>query len=331
MSWLVTGGAGYIGAHVVRALRRAGRDVVVVDDLSTGRADRLPPDVPLVRSDVADLATVRETVVAHSVHGVVHLAGRVSSAESVDAPLRYYRDNVEATRRLFEVVAGSSIRGIVLASSAAVYGEQDAGLVPETAAVRPLTPYGRSKLVSEWMLDDLAASRAGLTGVVLRLFNVAGTTPSLGAVPVGGRLVPAVLDALRSGRPPRVFGGDYDTPDGSCVRDYVHVADVAAAFAAAVSALDDGLREPLTMNVGRSVPVSVFEMVAMAQEIAGVPIAPTVRPRRTGDPAAVVADTTRLTERLEWSPRRDVQDMIASEWRARVSSDTPRSPARLEA
>lgn len=316
MTWLITGGAGYIGSHVVAAMHAAGDRLVVLDDLSTGRAERLP-DVPLVVGSVLDQPLVSRALRVHDVEGIIHIAAKKQIEESVRAPLTYYRENVEGLRLLLEAAAGARVRSIVFSSSAAVYGSPDVDLVHEDVAQRPVNPYGESKLVGEWMIRSVAAA-TGLRYVVLRYFNVAGAAaPELRDV---GRtnLMPMVFEQLKAGRPPRVFGDDYPTPDGTCIRDFVHVADVASAHVRAARALSGGEVDALTANVGRGEGVSVREMIDTIRAVTGTATQPwsepRVEPRRAGDPARVVASADRLRDTLGWQARFDVEAMVRSAW-----------------
>ncbi len=316
MTWLVTGGAGYIGSHVVAAMRAAGQDVVVLDDLSSGVPERVG-DVPLVPASVADGETVTRTVRRHGVCGVVHLAAKKQVEESVRQPLRYYRENVEGLRVLLEAVTAAGVTQFVFSSSAAVYGAPDADLVDEGTACRPVNPYGRTKLIGEHMLADVAPA-TGLRYAALRYFNVAGAAaPSL-ADRGAANLVPLVFRHLSARRPPQVFGDDYDTPDGTCIRDFVHVADVASAHVAAAAALAEGRVEALTANVGRGDGVSVREMVETIRRVTGTAdqawSEPVVASRRAGDPARVVASAELIRRELGWTAAHGVEEMVASAW-----------------
>ncbi|CAM5508404.1 ADP-L-glycero-D-manno-heptose-6-epimerase [Streptomyces alboniger] len=253
MTWLITGGAGYIGAHVVRAMAEAGERAVVYDDLSTGVAGRVPEGIPLVVGSVLDGELLARTLAEHAVTGVVHLAGKKRVAESVERPLHYYHENVEGLRVLLDaaVSPSSDVRHFVFSSSASVYGMPDVDLVTEETPCLPMSPYGETKLAGEWLVR--AAGRAhGLATASLRYFNVAGAaSPELADTGVFN-LVPMVFEKLTAGEAPRIFGADYATPDGTCVRDYIHVADVAEAHVATARALASA--EPgtdLTLNIGR--------------------------------------------------------------------------------
>ncbi|MCX4400335.1 MULTISPECIES: UDP-glucose 4-epimerase GalE [unclassified Streptomyces] len=313
MTWLITGGAGYIGAHVVRAMRDAGEQAVVYDDLSTGIAERVPSDVPLVVGSTLDAELLARTIEEHAITGVVHLAAKKQVGESVDLPLHYYRENVEGLRVLLEAVTAASVGSFVFSSSAAVYGMPDVNLVTEETPCVPMSPYGETKLAGEWLVR--ATGRAtGLSTASLRYFNVAGAaTPELADVGVFN-LVPMVFEKLTEDAPPRIFGDDYPTPDGTCVRDYIHVVDLAEAHVAAARALEASPGRDLTLNIGRGEGVSVREMIDRINAITGYDRPPVTTPRRPGDPARVVASADRIAVELGWKAKYDVQDMITSAW-----------------
>ncbi|MBM7807541.1 UDP-glucose 4-epimerase [Geodermatophilus bullaregiensis] len=315
MSWLVTGGAGYVGAHVVHAMVAAGEDVVVLDDLSTGDADRLAglPQVPLEVGSVRDRGTVRRVLREKGVSGVVHLAGKKQVAESVADPLLYWAENVEGLVALLEGCRAKGVTRFVFSSSASVYGTPDADRVAEDTACCPLSPYGRTKLAGEDLLRDCAAW--GLTSTSLRYFNVAGAAaPELGDRGAAN-LVPLVFEALDAGRPPLLFGDDHPTPDGSCVRDFVHVSDVAHAHVAAARALAAG-RPGGTYNVGRGEGSSVLEVLRVVAEVTGGDTTPQVTGRRPGDAARVVAAVDRIATDLGFRATRDLREMVTSAWTA---------------
>ncbi|MEV6668400.1 UDP-glucose 4-epimerase GalE [Streptomyces nigra] len=314
MTWLITGGAGYIGAHVVRAMTRAGERAVVYDDLSTGIADRVPDGVPLVVGSTLDRERVARALAAHRITGVVHLAAKKQVGESVDRPLLYYRENVEGLRVLLEAVTATShVRSFVLSSSAAVYGMPDVDLVTEETPCAPISPYGETKLAGEWLVR--ATGRAtGLSTASLRYFNVAGAAaPELADTGVFN-IVPMVFEKLTQGEAPRIFGDDYPTPDGTCVRDYIHVVDLAEAHVAAARALQSSPGHSLTLNIGRGEGVSVREMIDLINAVTGYDRPPTVTPRRPGDPARVVASADRIATELGWKAKYDVRDMVTSAW-----------------
>ncbi|MEU0649803.1 UDP-glucose 4-epimerase GalE [Streptomyces umbrinus] len=313
MTWLITGGAGYIGAHVVRAMTEAGERAVVYDDLSTGIAERVPDDVPLVVGSTLDGERVARAIKDHAVTGVVHLAAKKQVGESVDLPLHYYRENVEGLRVLLQAVTAAAVPSFVFSSSAAVYGMPDVNLVTEETPCVPMSPYGETKLAGEWLVR--AAGRAhGLSTASLRYFNVAGAAaPELADTGVFN-LIPMVFEKLTEGVPPRVFGDDYPTPDGTCVRDYIHVSDLAEAHVAAARRLAAAPGTDLTLNIGRGEGVSVREMIDRINEVTGHTFAPTVTPRRPGDPPRVVASADRIAAELAWKAKYDVHDMITSAW-----------------
>jgi UDP-glucose 4-epimerase len=313
MTWLITGGAGYIGAHVVRAMTAAGEQAVVYDDLSTGIAERVPDGVPLMVGSTLDGERLARTLAEHAVTGVVHLAAKKQVGESVERPLHYYRENVEGLRVLLDAVTAAKVASFVFSSSAAVYGMPDVDLVTEETPCVPMSPYGETKLAGEWLVR--AAGRAtGLSTASLRYFNVAGAaSPELADVGVFN-LVPMVFEKLTQDAPPRVFGDDYPTPDGTCVRDYIHVVDLAEAHVAAARVLRSSPGRGLTLNIGRGEGVSVREMIDRINAVTGYDRPPTVMPRRPGDPARVVASADRAAAELGWKARLDVQDMITSAW-----------------
>ena len=321
MTWLVTGGAGYIGAHVVRALQdaaAAGEEhlrPVALDDLSSGHAQFVPADVPLLRTSVVDTAAVRAALVEHGVTGVVHLAGFKYAGVSVQRPLHTYAQNVTGTAHLLEAMADAGVERIVFSSSAAVYGTPDVDVVTEATPTAPESPYGESKLIGEWLLRDQAVA-TGLRHTSLRYFNVVGSgAPDLyDSSP--HNLFPLVLDALTSGRTPRINGTDYATPDGTCVRDYVHVADLAVSHVAAARALHVGRHLDPVYNLGSGDGLSVAQIMATVAQVTGIDFTPEVGPRRPGDPARIVASGQAAARDLDWAMRHTPEEMVASAWAA---------------
>jgi UDP-glucose 4-epimerase len=311
MTWLVTGGAGYIGAHVVRAMREAGSDVVVLDDLSTGRKERID-GAELVTGSILDGALVADTIRRYGVTGVVHIAAKKQVGESVERPLYYYHQNIEGMRVLLEAMRDGGADRLVFSSSAAVYGMPDVDLVTEDTDLRPMSPYGETKVVGEWLAA--AAARAyGLRAVSLRYFNVAGSAaPELGDDFVLN-LVPMTFERLTRRERPRIFGADYPTPDGTCVRDYIHVADVATAHVSATRHLDEADGHDV-FNIGTGRGYSVSEVVRLVGEVTGIDVDPEVTDRRPGDPARVVASAARIEAAFGWSAKYGLRDMIASAW-----------------
>ncbi|MFJ4770003.1 UDP-glucose 4-epimerase GalE [Streptomyces uncialis] len=324
MTWMITGGAGYIGAHVVRALTGAGERVVVLDDLSSGAARRLDPGVPVVRGSALDGELLARSLAEHQVTGVVHLAARKQVAESMAEPLRYYADNLGGLGTLLEAVTAAGVERFVFSSSAAVYGNPDVDLITEDTPCAPVNPYGETKLAGEWLVR--ATGRAhGMSTTCLRYFNVAGcATPELADTGVFN-VIPMVFDRLTRGEAPRIFGDDHPTPDGTCVRDYVHVADLADAHLAAVRRLSGKPAGDLTLNIGRGEGVSVRELLALIAEVSGDGRAPLVEPRRAGDAPRAVASARRAAEELGWTARRDAREMVESAWRGWLAHRSPRS------
>ncbi|MFI9154950.1 UDP-glucose 4-epimerase GalE [Streptomyces sp. NPDC053367] len=314
MTWLITGGAGYIGAHVARAMAAAGERVVALDDLSAGVPARLPDGVPLVQGSSLDADLLRRVFAEHRVTGVVHLAARKQVAESVARPTWYYAENVGGLATLLDAVAEAGIRRFVFSSSAAVYGTPDVDLVTEDTPCAPVNPYGETKLAGEWLVRS--AGRAhGIATVCLRYFNVAGTAaPELADTGVFN-IVPMVFDRLTRDEAPRIFGDDYPTPDGTCIRDYIHVADLAEAHLAAARRLAaEDTAGDLTVNIGRGVGVSVRELVTLIGEVTGDRRPAVVEGRRPGDAARAVASAGLAAKELGWTARHDVREMVASAW-----------------
>ncbi|MFJ8922230.1 UDP-glucose 4-epimerase GalE [Streptomyces sp. NPDC102415] len=314
MTWLITGGAGYIGAHVAKAMTGAGEKVVVLDDISSGIEARLPADVTLVRGSASDREVLDRVLAEHAVTGVVHLAAKKQVGESVEKPLLYYRENVTGLGVLLEAVVAAGVRRFLFSSSAAVYGVPDVDLITEETPCAPINPYGETKLAGEWLVR--ATGRAhGISTACLRYFNVAGAAePELADTGVFN-VVPMFFDRLTRGETPRIFGDDYPTPDGTCVRDYIHVADLADAHLAVAAHLDRGLGGgDLTVNIGRGEGVSVRRLAELVGEVTGLPAEPVVEPRRPGDAARAVASAARMTEELGWTARRGMREMVESAW-----------------
>jgi UDP-glucose 4-epimerase len=311
---MVTGGAGYVGSHVVRALRASGREVVVIDDLSTGAASRLPPEVELLQGSVSDASFLTECLKCISPSGVLHLAAKKSPTESMSDPLLYARENVGGVVALLQATCATRGSRLVFSSSCSVYGTPRTELVDEDAPKVPDSPYGESKLYGEQLLA--AAARAYELGVIsLRYFNVVGAAEPLLADTGTYNLVPLAFQALRSGADVRVFGGDYPTADGTCVRDYVDVEDVADAHVRAVEALERRSVRA-AYNVGRGEGSSVLEVIDTIRGVTAASMGHQMLPRRPGDPAHVVGAVGRIAADLGWTAKRDLVDMITSAWRA---------------
>jgi UDP-glucose 4-epimerase len=318
MTVLVTGGAGYIGSHIVRALRLAGLDCLVVDDLSSGHREFVPDDVELIDTTILDTEVLAKAMVEHQVDAVVHLAGFKYAGVSVQRPLHTYEQNVQGTVSLLQAMHEAAVDKIVFSSSAAVYGTPDVDIVTEATATAPESPYGESKLIGEWLLRD-AARAFPLHHTSLRYFNVVGS-----AVPdlydtSPHNLFPLVIEALLEGRTPRINGDDYPTPDGTCVRDYVHVADLADAHVVATQKLLAGQPLEPVYNLGSGEGVSVREIMAAVSRATGIEFEPEIADRRPGDPARIVASRDLAARDLDWAMRHSLDDMVASAWQARQS------------
>ncbi len=309
---LITGGAGYIGSHTAIALRQAGRPVVILDNLSTGSLGVVPHGAVFVEGDAGDRALVESLIARHGIGSVIHFAGSILVEQSVSEPLLYYANNVAVSRNLLDACHRAGIPHFIFSSTAAVYGTPARVPIPEHAPTQPINPYGNSKLVIEWMLRDLAAA-SDLNYVALRYFNVAGADPKgrsgqLGPVAthlikIASQVVAGLRDSIA------IFGDDYDTPDGTCVRDYIHVSDLAAAHLAALEYLEAG-GASCNLNCGYGHGYSVREVLAAVERVTGHPLDPEPAPRRAGDPPILVADVTALRRTLRWEPRYDDLDLI---------------------
>jgi len=321
MSWLVTGGAGYIGAHIVRALGDAGLSPVVIDDLSSGHEEFVPADVPFVRGSILDRELLERTLRDHGVEGVIHVAGFKYAGVSVQRPLHTYAQNVEGTRIVLEAMEAAGVSNIVFSSSAAVYGTPDVDLVTEDTPKRPASPYGESKLIGEWLLRDQAVATAEsehpLRHTSLRYFNVVGSADPEVYDSSPHNLFPLVFEALLDGRTPRINGDDYATPDGTNVRDYVHVHDIALAHVVAAQRLAAG--EPIepAYNLGSGDGLSVRQIMDAMARVTGIDFTPEIGPRRPGDPDRIVASGELAARDLDWRMRHTVDDMVRSGWEAR--------------
>jgi UDP-glucose 4-epimerase len=313
-TWLVTGGAGYIGGHVVEALRASGREAVVLDDFSAGLDRRVPKGVPVVRATVQDADAVAAALREYQCDGVVHLAAKKAAGESVDLPVYYYRENVDGIISVLEAMQAEGVARLVYSSSAAVYGTPDHNPCTEETPLHPESPYGETKVIGEWLAA--ASGRAwGLNWAALRYFNVAGSGhDDLGDNSVNN-LIPMVLRALDAGQRPQIFGDDYPTPDGTCVRDYIHVVDLADAHVTAAAALESGSVVG-ALNVGRGVGASVREVLDVMGEVLGRDLDAQVVSRRPGDPAATFASIERISQEFGWVAQRDLREMAASAWTA---------------
>jgi UDP-glucose 4-epimerase len=319
MSWLVTGGAGYIGSHVVRAFQAEGLDVIVLDDLSSGHESFVPTEVPFIRASVLDGGTLMHAFHEHHVTGVVHVAGFKYAGVSVERPLHTYEQNVTATATLLAAMDSAEIDRIVFSSSAAVYGTPHTDLVTEETPKSPESPYGESKLIGEWLLRDQAVA-TGLRHTSLRYFNVVGSGDVKLSDTSPHNLFPLVFAALLDGRTPRINGENYATPDGTCVRDYIHVADLALSHVAAARRLDAGESIEPVYNLGSG--VSVREIMDAVKRVTGIDFTPQIGPRRAGDPDRIVASGELAARDLRWSMRHTLDQMVQSAW------DSSRAAAR---
>ena len=314
MTVLVTGGAGYIGSHMVLALADAGEDVVVIDNLSTGFAWAIASHAKLMEGDIGDAQFVSHVLDDRRFDAVVHFAGSIVVPESVSDPLGYYLNNTVKSRTLMECVVKAKIPRFIFSSTAAVYGNPKSQPVFEVAEPNPISPYGTSKLMTEWMLRDSKIAY-GLNYVALRYFNVAGADPqgrTGQSTPRATHLIKvACQTALGQRASMDVFGTDYDTPDGTCLRDYIHVSDLIAAHMDALSHLRRG-GESGIFNCGYGKGYSVLEVIRAVEKAHGGPIKANLVPRRAGDPKAIVAGADRVREILGWKPKYEDLDIIVS-------------------
>ncbi len=313
-SILVTGGAGYIGSHVVQQLGREGWPVVTLDNLSRGFADAVTHG-PLVVGDIADRSLVQRILSEHNVGTIMHFAAYTIVPESVAEPLRYYDNNVLGTRALIDAALHAGVDEFIFSSSAAVYGTPPEGRASEDSPTAPINPYGTSKLVSEWMLRDVAAATS-LRPVMLRYFNVGGSDPSgrIGQSTPKATLLTKVAAEHVVGKRTHIsiYGTDYPTADGTGIRDYIHVEDLAAAHLSALRYLRGG-GAPVVLNVGYGRGASVREVLNAVESIAGRPLVIVEEPRRAGDPAVLVAEASRIREVLDWVPRYDKLEQLVSD------------------
>jgi UDP-glucose 4-epimerase len=315
MAVLVTGGAGYIGSHMVLELIDAGETVVVLDDLSTGFRRSVPPEAHFVQGDMGDGGLVARTIEEYGVDAIAHFAARIVVPDSVSDPLGYYLNNTVKSRALLEAAVKGGVRHVIFSSTAAVYGEPKVNPVPEDLALDPINPYGRSKMMTEWMLQD-SARAYGLTYVALRYFNVAGADPkgrSGQSTPQATHLIKVACQAALGQRSHLdVFGTDYPTKDGSCVRDYIQVSDLARAHVLALEHLRKG-GDSLTLNCGYGQGYSVLQVIDVVKRVSGNDFEVRLSPRRPGDPAALIAGADRIRELLGWQPRYQNLEIIVEQ------------------
>ncbi|MCA9750895.1 MAG: UDP-glucose 4-epimerase GalE [Gemmatimonadetes bacterium] len=314
MKILVTGGAGYIGSVACERLLREGHDVLVLDNLSTGHREAVPPQAGFVDADLRDRAAVRRALAGHDLDAVMHFAAASLVGESMEDPGKYFENNVGASVNLLEEAGARGARRFVLSSTAATYGEPDRVPITEEAATAPTNPYGESKLMIERILDWYGRLR-DWRWISLRYFNAAGASEERGEDrDHETHLVPLVLRAAVQGGEIRIFGDDYPTPDGTCVRDYIHIEDLADAHVRALDAMGRGVSG--VFNLGNGKGFSVREVVTVAEQVVGRPIGQVVAPRRPGDPATLIASSDRAREVLGWTPAHtDLRSIVESAWR----------------
>ena len=317
MTVLLTGGAGYIGSHVAQTLIDSGESVVIVDNFSTGLRSRIShlPNylVDLGRADYIE--TLENVIIRHQITSVIHLAARKQVAQSVEQPEGYFVANIGGLANLLTAMKRTGVNKLVFSSSAATYGNPFPDLITETEATNPVNPYGQTKLVGEWLIKN-AEIAWGLQHVSLRYFNVAGAGSKDLADTQKLNLIPIVFAALKDGKDPVVFGGDYPTPDGSCIRDYVHVSDLAEAHLSALRYLDTPDRQHSIFNVGTGLGSSVLEVLEEIRTATGIDFDIDLRPRRAGDPPQLVADVTRIEQVMNWKTKKNLKDIVASAWSA---------------
>ena len=332
MTILVTGGAGYIGSHMVHELVDAGEPVVVLDNLSTGFRFLIPTSVPFVSGSTGDRDLVRKTIARYGVTAIIHFAASIVVPDSVSDPLGYYRNNTMNTCNLLDAAIEGGVRQFIFSSTAAVYGNADHNPVRENASTLPISPYGTSKLMSEIMLHD-AGKAHGLRFVVLRYFNVAGADPKMrtGQATAGAtHLIKVACEAALGKRPKLdIFGTDYPTPDGTCIRDYIHVSDLARAHSAALAHLRRG-GASATFNCGYGRGCSVLEVIDSVRRASGRDFPVEVSGRRPGDPVALVANVDRIRSTLAWHPQfQDLDTIVAHAlaWERRLSAKRETAPS----
>lgn len=315
MAWLITGGAGYIGSHVVQSVLQAGMEAVVIDDLSSGHREFVPTEVPFFQGNLLNAGVLAAAFDAKPIEGVIHIAGYKYAGVSVKRPLHTYTQNITAMVALLQEMRYRDVRNFVFSSSASVYGTPDVDLVTEDTPKAPASPYGETKLIGEWLLAD--EDRAyGLNYTALRYFNVVGS----GSVDLYDssphNLFPIVFRSLEQGKTPVIFGDDYPTPDGTNVRDYIHVADLAEAHVAAAQRMVSGQSIEHAYNLGSGDGVSVRQIMEAMARVTGIPFTAEVGPRRPGDPARIVANGDLAARDLGWAMRHSLDDMISSAWEA---------------
>lgn len=314
---MVTGGAGYIGSHVARLLTEAGTEVIVVDDLSTGKESRVS-GLTSYRIDLAEpsaVVTLEELMTKHKVDSVIHLAALKQVGASVENPEEYFNKNLGGQANLLLAMRGAGVKKLVFSSSAAAYGIPDVDLVSEDETASPINPYGQTKLIGEWMAAN-AETSWGLAHVNLRYFNVAGAGWDDLADTEVLNLIPIFFEAINQNNRPKVYGADYNTPDGSCIRDYVHVLDLAQAHIQALDYLEKEKRDYNTFNVGTGTGSSVLEVIHQIQKTTGIDFEYDIVERRAGDPARLIADSSRIETTMGWKAKNSLVEIVESAWKA---------------
>ena len=317
MSWLVTGGAGYIGSHVVQAFLDADITPVVIDDLSSGHREFVPDDVAFVEGSILDEELLVKVLTEHACEGVVSIAGYKYAGVSVQRPLHTFDQNVTGLVSLLRAMQRVGVHNYVFSSSASVYGTPDVDQVTEDTPLAPQSPYGQSKLIGEWLAADMVPVDPEWRYTNLRYFNVVGSGSDDLYDTSPHNLFPIVFDRLLDGRVPMIFGDDYPTADGTCVRDYVHVADLAISHVAAAKAMSQGRALKPAYNLGSGDGSSVAEIMTAIAKVTGIDFTPEIGPRRPGDPARIVANGDAAAADLDWAMRHSLEDMVASAWSAR--------------
>ena len=317
MSVLVTGGAGYIGSHVARLLNEAGTEVIVVDDLSTGKESRVSglTSYKMDLSDASLVSDLGQLLTKHKVDSVIHLAALKQVGASVENPEEYFNKNLGGQANLLLAMRDAGVKKLVFSSSAAAYGMPDVELVSENETASPINPYGQTKLIGEWMAGN-AETSWGLRHVNLRYFNVAGAGWDDLADTEVLNLIPIVFEAINQNKKPKVYGADYNTPDGSCIRDYVHVLDLAQAHIKALDYLDINQRQFNTFNVGTGTGSSVLEVIHQIQKTTGIDFEYEIVARRAGDPARLIADSSRIETTMGWKAQNSLVEIVESAWKA---------------
>ena len=325
MAVLVTGGAGYIGSHTALALKEQGERVIILDNLSTGHEWAIPSGAHLVVGDIGDQKTVETLILTHGITAIIHFAGSIVVPESIEKPLEYYHNNTAKTRDLLEVAVANNVKNFIFSSTAAVYGMPEVNPITEDTPFAPISPYGTSKMMTEMMLKDTAAV-TDLNYVALRYFNVAGADPKNRtgqSTPKATHLIKVAAEVVQGTRDEMsVFGDDYPTPDGSCIRDYIHVSDLAAAHCCALEHLRGG-GQSRVFNCGYGQGYSVFEVIEAVKKVANVSFPVNITERRAGDPAELIAASDRIRTELSWEPRYNNLETIithALAWEEKLTS-----------